>query len=1011
MQKIMLKMWKHKIGKNPIGFVVILCLCLFVSSLPLQVSAKEDTEAGSKTAENTGSSGYPTVEEYISGSRNDATTELEEADYITVYVQSESELLELAENCRLDSWSKGKKVELLEDIELKDADIVIPVFAGIFEGNGHSISGVGLDARGDDMGLIRYLQTGGVVRNLTVNGKGLQKNGQSAMGGIVGRNYGTIENCTFQGLLEGDTGIGGIAGVNESVGQIIDCKNEGVIIGYHSAGGIVGDNHGSVEGCENVGAVNTYLNEVALDLENLTLEKLEEINSTENWSAHIDAGGIAGISDGWIEDCVNSGAIGYEHVGYNIGGIVGRMQQGTVRNCENTGFVQGRKDVGGIAGQMEPFMQIEYMNDKMNELDAELDEMLDLMEQLTQQLGETGDEASVYTKNITANLRTATAATSNLKNIAIHLWNVYNGEMTALSKEMEQFQKDTEEWRDSLDDNSDENGNDTDVSGGDVSGGDIGGWDDIFGEDWRDNDDALEYVETVTKFIGNSGKHLQNITSASGAQTGAITNNLNILDTATTAAVNDMDALSLLLEGKGAEIEKTTDQISEQAKLLRQLTSEIRDDLFAQEETVIEDASEQESLAETQEIKQGLLEQCINLGNVQADTCVGGIVGQISLEYDLDPEEDIEVKGDVTTEEITSVRAVVRQCNNKGTVTAKKDYAGGITGKANYGTLYGCQNYGMAESTGGGMVGGVAGYFGGTIRGCYALCEVRGNKQVGGIAGIGKHILYSVSMAQIICDGKEIGSIAGKLLEEGVLYGNCFVDEGAGGVDSINYYGGAMSVPYGELRQMEGIPEAFSCFTVSFIIGGTEVLRLQCNYGDCISESQLPEIPQKEGYYGQWPDEDLQRITGNKRIEAQYLLWATSLLSKEKDGNGKEKLLVEGEFLPGYTLEYDEEAGAFCITDGKTEYTGPVTVRYLMEDTEKEWLIKVWKDNSFVPVENRRMGSYLVFDMENPGKFTAEEVEGTDFGIYLPWIAGGIGSAVLAVAVILVVRKLLRKKK
>ena len=88
-----------------------------------------------------------------------------------------------------------------------------------------------------------------------------------------------------------------------------------------------------------------------------------------------------------------------------------------------------------------------------------------------------------------------------------------------------------------------------------------------------------------------------------------------------------------------------------------------------------------------------------------------------------------------------------------------------------------------------------------------------------------------------------------------------------------------------------------------------------------------------------------------------------------------------------------------------------MTVRYLMEDTEKEWLIKVWKDNSFVPVASRRMGSYLVFDMENPGKFTVVEAEGPDYGIYLPWIAGGIGSAVLAVAVILVVRKLLRKKK
>ena len=47
-------------------------------------------------------------------------------------------------------------------------------------------------------------------------------------------------------------------------------------------------------------------------------------------------------------------------------------------------------------------MKESQLHDALNELDEELDEMLDLMEKLTQQLGETGDEASVYTKNITA---------------------------------------------------------------------------------------------------------------------------------------------------------------------------------------------------------------------------------------------------------------------------------------------------------------------------------------------------------------------------------------------------------------------------------------------------------------------------------------------------------------------------------------------------------------------------------------------------------------------------------
>lgn len=1004
MRKRMTKMWKHNAGKNPAGFMAALCLCLCISSLPMQVNAGE-------SGENVTTAEYPTVEEYISGSKNALTEEISEADYVTVSIRSEADLLKLAENCRLDSWSVGKKVELLEDLELTVEDFQIPVFAGIFDGKGHTISSVTLDAKGDDVGLFRYLQVGAKVRNLTVNAQGKQKSGQSVMGGIVGRNYGVIENCVFQGLLEGDTEIGGIVGVNESTGLITDCKNEGVIIGYHSTGGIVGNNHGIVEDCANVGEVNTYLNEVFLDMENLTLEKLEEINSTENWSAHIDAGGIAGISDGWIEDCENSGNIGYEHVGYNFGGIVGRMQQGTVRDCKNTGSIQGRKDVGGIAGQMEPFLQIEYMNDKMAELDAELDETLNLMEKLAQQLGETGDEASVLVRNITANLRTATASVSNLKNIAIHLWNVYNGEMTALSDGMEKFAQDTEKWWDSADDSHGDNEGDTNVSGGDVSGGDAGGWDDFFGEGWQDSEDYLAYVETVADFIESSGKHLKNITTASGAQTGNINNNLNILDSTTTAAVNDMEALSVLLEGKGEETRQTVEQLSGQAKLLRELTSEIRDDLFAENETIFEDASEDEAQTETQEIRQGLLEKCSNLGTVQADTCAGGIVGQISLEYDLDPEEDIEVKGDISTEEITSVRAVVRQCQNEGGVITKKDYVGGIAGRANYGTLYGCQNYGRVESSGGNMSGGIAGYFGGTIRGCYALCEVKGASQVGGIAGMGKHILYCVSLVQLESEGKEIGSIAGALLKEGTLYGNCFVDEGVGAVDSISYYGGAMPVPYGELKRLEGVPERFSHLTVTFIIEGTEVLTMECDYGDSILESQMPDIPEKEGYYSKWPTEGMERITGNKRIEAEYLLWEKSLKSEETDESGKAKLLVEGEFLPGYELVYAEDAGLFRITDGETEYTGPVTVRYLMTDTEKQWAVKVWKQEQFVTVESSVMGSYLVFEMDEPGRFTIEEVPGPDYSQYVVWIVVGALGVAAVVAIVLLGRKIVRRKK
>ena len=38
----------------------------------------------------------------------------------------------------------------------------------------------------------------------------------------------------------------------------------------------------------------------------------------------------------------------------------------------------------------------------------------------------------------------------------------------------------------------------------------------------------------------------------------------------------------------------------------------------------------------------------------------------------------------------------------------------------------------------------------------------------------------------------------------------------------------------------------------------------KCGYGDYLSADQIPEVPEKDGYYGVWPDYDFSDITGNK---------------------------------------------------------------------------------------------------------------------------------------------------
>ena len=292
------------------------------------------------------------------------------AESSSIYIRSAEDLINLSKNCTLDSWSVGKTVLLMKDVDLTGVEFTsIPTFGGAFNGLGHTISGLSLAESGDVRGLFRYVQSGAAIYNLTVKGEILPTNHKRTVGGIAGSNAGTLRNCTFIGTIKGKSIVGGIAGINEEAGQIINCSFSGSVTGEHYIGGIVGQNLGSVIQCVNNGDINTTEVKSTTSITDLDLE---QITSTENTLVCTDLGGIAGFSSGVIQSCKNLGSVGYPHTGYNVGGIVGR-QTGYLDGCTNEGTVQGRKDVGGIAGQMEPQLTLKYDQTALNRLWAELD--------------------------------------------------------------------------------------------------------------------------------------------------------------------------------------------------------------------------------------------------------------------------------------------------------------------------------------------------------------------------------------------------------------------------------------------------------------------------------------------------------------------------------------------------------------------------------------------------------------------------------------------------------------
>ena len=297
-------------------------------------------------------------------------------------------LEKLAEFCRLDSYSRNLVVVLQSDLDVSDSDFSgIPTFSGRFEGNGHTIRGIRFTREGSVQGFFRYLTDTAVVENLHLQGTVQPGGTATVVGGLVGENSGIIRGCSFDGTVSGKEYIGGIAGESTVTGLIENCKVFGSVSGSHFVGGVVGKNTGSIRSCENQAPVNETSRQNLVELTDITLDS---VIHSEAANTSTDVGGIAGNSAGMIRNCTNLATIGYPSMGYNIGGIAG-TQSGTVLNCENRGSIYGRKEVGGIVGQMEPTAVMKFEEDVLQILSRQLDGMVQAVNKATSNLEGVGD--------------------------------------------------------------------------------------------------------------------------------------------------------------------------------------------------------------------------------------------------------------------------------------------------------------------------------------------------------------------------------------------------------------------------------------------------------------------------------------------------------------------------------------------------------------------------------------------------------------------------------------------
>ena len=1060
-----------------------------------------------------------TLPVFAEGESSADTTEKE-----TYHIGTVDELLQLADYCRLDSWSENRTVMLDADLELTGSGFSgIPSFSGVFLGQGHVISGLSLVNDGSVVGFFRYVQKGANVRDLVVRGRAMPTGSRTTVGGIAGSNAGTLHNCRFEGVSSGASIVGGIVGTNLASGVIESCTTTGSVYGAHFIGGIAGENHGIIANSTNTANVNTTVEQNDIDLSELTLG---DLIGTENVADITDIGGIAGQSGGVIRACMNRGTVGYQHMGYNVGGIAG-SQTGYIEGCVNYGTVYARKEGGGIVGQMEPSSTLEYTKDTLQELSDEMGTLQTLVNRAC-------DDASAASSDLSNQLdalkSSVTSSRNAIENLLQQTENGISISSQTVKTDLSQFKQNLKNTTGDPEDpnatkqpdgavidplystgdltnrNNDDNGDDSDsdIDLPDISLPDIGIDTGDIGEDIPVPESQAEETPTQDEAVTAPEQPADPAPAeqpAEAADTAPVTENApagqsaepeaereahgqpdpntdadsdtaigpqptpdpnqddggyivekpenrdfgkELVDGISDAIPNSVDVeipkveltnkdaitasrndLSSNLTNMGDIVSNLNSNASSNSQALindvRAISNQINkigqtlsgaSDNIKDPDDIVDDISDED----TDDDVEAKVTNCINSGVVNADINAGGITGAMARENDLDPEDDYTTAGSESLNFTFKTRVVARDCTNYGTVSAKKQNAGGIVGDAEMGSVIDCKGFGTVDAEDATAVGGVAGVSKSIIRESYAKCRLSGAKQVGGIAGNGATIENCRAIVIIDNAAEQLGAIAGYVEAplDGSVTGNTFVDEGVAGIDSVSYKNIAEPLSYADFAAQENLPSDFASICVRFVTeDDTLVQQYYIPYGSDFPTDQLPPVPNHTGQYGSWEDVDLKSMTFDATIHAEYSDMNTVRQSQEKR-DGRPIVLVEGSFDTTDELmlhEVDDAPAALGVLVEAWGLELPAdtghTLRYMPPETTDNTELWVKTDAGWQQAETSVDGSYLTCTAPaGTTEFAAVKIPASK----VPLAAAAYGAAAALLLVILfIVRK--RKKR
>ena len=270
-------------------------------------------------------------------------------------ITTADELYELAELSEEYDFS-GQTIKLGADIVVNEGDAEdwsekapkrrwhpITGFAGTFDGQGHSISGIYGDGIVTSMGLFTDTKKSAVIRDFQLVNSYFRNGNDKGTGSIIGFGGGTLESVYSDAIIEGSSQyFGGLIGklTVKAENKISNCWFDGTITMRGTESSYIGGIVGSIEVADAMNLIEHSLN---------TGDIVSEGNQVGGICGSVSKGGFLRL-----DDSMSSGAVTYAEDATSIGSVIGQVDNSSSAFIADTYTVKEikKETIGAATGNL-----------------------------------------------------------------------------------------------------------------------------------------------------------------------------------------------------------------------------------------------------------------------------------------------------------------------------------------------------------------------------------------------------------------------------------------------------------------------------------------------------------------------------------------------------------------------------------------------------------------------------------------------------------------------------------